>query len=438
MATFQLAGMPSLQVANQNAPGVGVAPVPQYVTQPNLGQTLIGGLGNLAGAYAQNKQLQFQKDFGQAYASGDREALKQLAASNPDQIPAIQQGLGFIDAEKNKQIGNAASDLQLAAITGPQAVQVAAQKHAGALQQLGITPEAAVQAYQQNPQQFSQYADLIGMHALGPEQYYTLQANQQKLQQTGQIAQANLGLKQQQLQQQAQYQQGQLDQGQQKINIDRQDLGIKSQLADIRRMEAQNKANSNTVKGQQNLQKIIATKSDAVTAYDNQVNVLSNSLDAVNQVKAIPAENFDRVFGFGGAVNSSIPGSESADAWSAINRLQSQARLMGMQALRGTGQVSNAEGMAAQQALLAINQNTSPNAARKAIDQYLNVLQRAKRGIQQQEPLINGYRQEIKSFAGQRALSPQVSAGGISAGTVQDGYTFIGGNPADKNNWRKN
>lgn len=175
MATFQLAGMPSLQVANQNAPGVGVAPVPQYVTQPNLGQTLIGGLGNLAGAYAQNKQLQFQKDFGQAYASGDREALKQLAASNPDQIQAIQQGLGFIDAEKNKQIGNAASDLQLAAITGPQAVQVAAQKHAGALQQLGLTPEAVVQAYQQNPQQFSQYADLIGMHALGPEQYFQAQ-----------------------------------------------------------------------------------------------------------------------------------------------------------------------------------------------------------------------------------------------------------------------
>ncbi|WP_312358936.1 phage DNA ejection protein [Mixta calida] len=175
MATFQLAGMPSLQVANQNAPGVGVAPVPQYVTQPNLGQTLIGGLGNLAGAYAQNKQLQFQKDFGQAYASGDREALKQLAASNPDQIQAIRQGMGFIDEDQAREVGSAAMDLQLAAQGGPEAVANALQKNAGALNRLGINPAQAFQLYQQDPQQFTRTADLIGMHALGPEKYFNFQ-----------------------------------------------------------------------------------------------------------------------------------------------------------------------------------------------------------------------------------------------------------------------
>lgn len=179
MATFQLAGMPSLQVANQNSPGVGVAPVPQYVTQPNLGQTLVSGLSNLAGTYAQiqnsEKQKQFQQAFGQAYASGDREALKQLAASNPDQIQAIRQGMGFIDEDQTREVGSAAMDLQLAAQGGPEAVANALQKNAGALNRLGINPAQAFQLYQQDPQQFTRTADLIGMHALGPEKYFNFQ-----------------------------------------------------------------------------------------------------------------------------------------------------------------------------------------------------------------------------------------------------------------------
>lgn len=179
MATFQLAGMPSLQVANQNSPGVGVAPIPQYVTQPNLGQTLVSGLSNLAGTYAQiqnsEKQKQFQQAFGQAYASGDREALKQLAASNPDQIQAIRQGMGFIDEDQTREVGSAAMDLQLAAQGGPEAVANALQKNAGALNRLGINPAQAFQLYQQDPQQFTRTADLIGMHALGPEKYFNFQ-----------------------------------------------------------------------------------------------------------------------------------------------------------------------------------------------------------------------------------------------------------------------
>lgn len=430
MATFQLAGMPSLQVANQNAPGVGVAPVPQYVTQPNLGQTLIGGLSNLAGAYTQSKQQQFQRDFGQAYASGDREALKQLAASNPEQIQAIQQGMGLIDAEKNKQIGNAASDLQLAAITGPQAVQVAAQKHAGALQQLGITPEAAVQAYQQNPQQFSQYADLIGMHALGPEQYYTLQANQQKLQQTGQIAQANLGLKQQQLQQQAQYQDAQTQQGWERLGLDRQKSIIDAQDKRFNQQLQSGKLSAYLQKNQTaNLQK----KQDLVNAYETQANTVSGMLSTVNQVKQIDPETFNGIWGASGMVNRNIPGSGSADAWAQIEQMQAQARLMGVVGMKGTGPVSDAEGQAAATAFLAVKPNMSPEAARKAINNWQNVLQRQVKYLDNQRPTIDRYRSDIAGNNQQAAAPAQ-----IQPGHTESGYTYTGGDPANPNSWRKN
>lgn len=148
--------------------------------QNNLGVQLSGAVNSIAGAYKsgqqQLRQQQFQQAFGQAYAKGDRDALKQLAASNPDQIEAIQKGMGFIDADKNQQIGAASMDLQLAAQSGnPQAVASAIQKNAGVLQGLGLDPQTAFQAYQQDPQNFSKTADLIGMHALGPEKYFDFQ-----------------------------------------------------------------------------------------------------------------------------------------------------------------------------------------------------------------------------------------------------------------------
>lgn len=431
MATWQLSGLPSLQIANQganfNAPVI--AP-----SQENLGVSLAGAtsgvLGNLAQYNQQQKATEFQQAFGQAYASGDREALKQLAASNPEQLQAIQQGMGLIDAEQNKMLGNAASDLQLAAITGPQAVQVAAQKHAGALQQLGLTPEAAVQAYQQNPQQFSQYADLIGMHALGPEQYYNLQANQQKLQQTGQIAQANLGLKQQQLQQQAQYQSAQTQQGWERLGLDRQKSIIDAQDKRFNQQLQSGKLSADLQKNQTaNLQK----KQDLVNAYETQANTVSGMLSTVNQVKQIDPETFNGIWGASGMVNRNIPGSGSADAWAQIEQMQAQARLMGVVGMKGTGPVSDAEGQAAAAAFLAVKPNMSPEAARKAINNWQSVLQRQVKYLDNQRPTIDRYRSDITGSNQQAAAPTQ-----IQPGHTESGYTYTGGDPANPNSWRKN
>lgn len=179
MATFQLAGLPSMQVMNQNAPGQPSLSSYDFSQRPNVGVQLAQGLGAVGQAIGQGEAAQrlaeFQQAFGQAYAAGDRNALRQLAATNPEQIQAIRQGMGFVDADKNQAMGDMSARLNIAAAQGPEAVRHELAAHQDTLQQIGVSPEQAWQTYQQSPQGFTQLTDLIGMHAVGPEKYFDIQ-----------------------------------------------------------------------------------------------------------------------------------------------------------------------------------------------------------------------------------------------------------------------
>ncbi len=168
-----------MQVANQNAPGQPSLSSYDFSQRPNVGVQLAQGLGSVGQAISQGeaaKRLsEFQQAFGQAYAAGDRDALRQLAATNPDQIQAIRQGMGFVDADRNQAMGDMSARLNIAAAQGPDAVMRELATHQDTLQQIGVSPEQAWQTYQQSPQGFTQLTDLIGMHAVGPEKYFDIQ-----------------------------------------------------------------------------------------------------------------------------------------------------------------------------------------------------------------------------------------------------------------------
>ncbi|ECH8281535.1 acyltransferase [Salmonella enterica subsp. enterica] len=168
-----------MQVANQNAPGQPSLSSYDFSERPNVGVQLAQGLGAVGQAIQQNEAAQrlsdFQKSFGQAYAAGDRDALRQLAATNPDQIETIRQGMGFVDADRNQAMGDMSARLNIAAAQGPEAVMRALATHQNTLQQIGVSPEQAWQTYQQSPEGFTQLTDLIGMHAVGPEKYFDIQ-----------------------------------------------------------------------------------------------------------------------------------------------------------------------------------------------------------------------------------------------------------------------
>ncbi len=402
----------------------------QYAPRENLGVSLANAVGTIYSGYKQgvaNEDAQeFQKAFGQAYAQGDYNAMQQLAAAHPQQWQTVQQGLTAIQQNNRDQLGAASSDLSLAAATGdPQAVMNVAQRHASTLQGLGIAPEEIATAFQQNPQQVRQYADMLGSHALGPEKYFTLQNQTLTRLQNGQYQQGQLQLgaqrtqiQQQQADQQAAYQQGQLQQGQQKINLE---AGFNQ--AKIYDMQAQRalQSNKNQADVQAAQQKALAAKQSVVDQYDTTNNTLANMQSTLQQVQQIPPETFNNMFGLTGTVNNAVPwSSEAKDGWSLIQAMQGQARQMGVIAMKGTGPVSDAEGQAAAQAFLSLKPGVSAKAARTAINNWNNVLQRQAQYQAKHLPQVNQYRQQIQQTYGgqQQGYAAPAQYGGAGGSTV--------------------
>ncbi|MCQ6981395.1 phage DNA ejection protein [Escherichia coli] len=191
MATWQgtngglLAGIGGV---NSNAPSVNdIGNTLQLIRQNNdiersgannVGLTALQGLSGIAGVFQQEKQAQRQKEFQQAYAnayaSGDRGALRQLATQYPDQIESVRKGMGFIDEEQRNSIGTLAAGARLAA-SSPEAMQSWLQNNAKELARVGVDPNSVAQMYQQNPSGFGEFVDHLGMAALGPIDYFNVQ-----------------------------------------------------------------------------------------------------------------------------------------------------------------------------------------------------------------------------------------------------------------------
>ncbi|HFV8183556.1 TPA: phage DNA ejection protein [Escherichia coli] len=191
MATWQgsngglLAGIGGV---NSNAPSVNdIGNTLQFIRQNNdiersgannVGLTALQGLSGIAGVFQQEKQAQRQKEFQQAYAnayaSGDRGALSQLATQYPDQIESVRKGMGFIDEEQRNSIGTLAAGARLAS-SSPEAMQSWLQNNAKELTRVGVDPNSVAQMYQQNPSGFGEFVDHLGMAALGPIDYFNVQ-----------------------------------------------------------------------------------------------------------------------------------------------------------------------------------------------------------------------------------------------------------------------
>lgn len=172
---------------NSNAPSVNdIGNTLQLIRQNNdiersgannVGLTALQGLSGIAGVFQQEKQAQRQKEFQQAYAnayaSGDRGALRQLATEYPDQIESVRKGMGFIDEDQRNSIGTLAAGARLAA-SSPEAMQSWLQNNAKELTRVGVDPNNVAQMYQQNPSGFGEFVDHLGMAALGPIDYFNV------------------------------------------------------------------------------------------------------------------------------------------------------------------------------------------------------------------------------------------------------------------------
>ncbi|MGO0119712.1 phage DNA ejection protein [Citrobacter freundii] len=314
MATFQLAGLPSMQVANQNAPGQPSLSSYDFSQRPNVGVQLAQGLGAVGQAIGQGeaeKRLsEFQQAFGQAYAAGDRDALRQLAATNPDQIETIRQGMGFVDADRNQAMGDMSARLNIAAAQGPDAVMRELATHQNTLQQIGVSPEQAWQTYQQSPQGFTQLTDLIGMHAVGPEKYFDIQdkltgreIDRGKLAETVRSNKAGEGL--QARGQNMSYSSAMTGHNlaAQRLALDQQEFGLKVQQAQEKSQQLISEAPKLSV----NMEKGIETAVNNATASSNSADSMSALAQQFRQEKPTTG-----LFGNANNMFAKLTGSETA------------------------------------------------------------------------------------------------------------------------------
>ncbi|CZY58132.1 phage DNA ejection protein [Enterobacter hormaechei] len=193
MATWQQSGNPGGLLAglggvNTNAPQASDANAAlAFIRQNNedersgrnnIGLQALQGIGSVMDIYKRQEQAQrkqqFQQAYGQAYASGDRNAMRQLAAQFPDQVDAVRNGMKFVDEDQRATVGNLAAAARLAA-TSPEAMGAWLQNNSADLQRVGLDPAEIAQTYQQNPKQFGEFVDHLGMAALGPVDYFNAQ-----------------------------------------------------------------------------------------------------------------------------------------------------------------------------------------------------------------------------------------------------------------------
>ncbi|EIF8835181.1 phage DNA ejection protein [Escherichia coli] len=413
MATWQgtngglLAGIGGV---NSNAPSVNdIGNTLQLIRQNNdiersgannVGLTALQGLSGIAGVFQQEKQAQRQKEFQQAYAnayaSGDRGALRQLATQYPDQIESVRKGMGFIDEDQRNSIGTLAAGARLAS-SSPEAMQSWLQNNAKELTRVGVDPNSVAQMYQQNPSGFGEFVDHLGMAALGPIDYFNVQdkmagreIDRGRLAETIRSNQAGEALtaRGQDIQMRGQ-------------NISAQNAALSRE---IQRAELQEKALDRQIARESNQlkleelkqkqadvrQKADIARADRQAAAQGAVDTFSTALDSLNEIEQSPG--LSKAVGIRSAFPT-VPGSDAANFEARLDTFKAQTFLPMVQSLKGMGALSDAEGKKLSDAVGALSPKMSEKAFRDSIGKIRNQLESklstVKKQFDYQEPVQN-------------------------------------------------
>lgn len=325
-------------------------------------------------AQQQQRQQEFQTAYSNAYATGDRNEMRKLAVQYPEQFDAVRNGMGFIDEDQRNTVGNLAAGARLAS-SSADAMANWLQSNAGELARVGVNPQDVAQMYQQNPQQFGEFVDHLGLTSLGPEKYFDLQDKMQGRQVTmrGQDIDAQTAARNQAITMRGQ--DINADLGQQRINLDaetnrinnenkRLDRLLSAETNDLRRQEIQSRIAANNQQLQQKQQALN-------DGYKDGINTLTTSMFTLNDIVSSPA--LKSITGLRGAIPN-VPGSQAADTQARLDTFKSQAYLTAVQAMKGMGALSDAEGKKLDQAVGSLQNSQSEESFRRNAGVILNTL----------------------------------------------------------------
>ncbi|QQV88676.1 hypothetical protein [Kosakonia phage Kc166B] len=356
---------------------------------------------------AQQAQQQFQTELTQA--NGDPAALQQLALKYPSQAENIGKALGIKNEQHATQVSQAVGDLTLASKIGTdQSMAAAISKHRELIGSMGTTPQELFQTWKANPQQFQQIVNAAGMATVPYQKQQELEAQNYRTDATlrGQDLQfKTAGLNRQ---------------------VTREGQEIQREGLEVQRGNQQITRETNQVNRQATQQKIAESKQKQIEAqqqviedYNTKANAVQNSVEAAQAItgpisqdgsfdqNSAQFKRFRNAFGPSAWVQKQIPGTEAAAVWADVKGLQAQARMTGIQALKGGGSVSDADAKGAQESLLAIDDKTNAEQAQRAVMRYLNTLQRSQRSLNNPQTLRRVGQAKASAWGLQRDVDPR-------------------------------
>ena len=144
----------------------------------NVALTGLRGLAGVADIYKQQQKQErkaaFQKGYADAYASGDREQMRNLITAFPEEFEEVRKGMGYVDDAQRDDFGNLALKAQVASSLGPGAFGRFMMDNEKEMRRLGIPPETIAEMQVNDPQGFQHFAGNLALFSLGHEKYFDI------------------------------------------------------------------------------------------------------------------------------------------------------------------------------------------------------------------------------------------------------------------------
>ena len=144
----------------------------------NVALTGLRGLAGVADIYKQQQQQErkaaFQKGYADAYASGDREQMRNLITAFPEEFEEVRKGMGYVDDAQRDDFGNLALKAQVASSLGPGAFGRFMMDNENEMRRLGIPPETIAEMQVNDPQGFQHFTGNLALFSLGHEKYFDI------------------------------------------------------------------------------------------------------------------------------------------------------------------------------------------------------------------------------------------------------------------------
>nr|DAN88410.1 MAG TPA: DNA/protein translocase of phage P22 injectosome [Caudoviricetes sp.] len=314
----------------------------------NVALTGLRGLAGVADIYQQEQQKQrkaaFQKGYADAYASGDREKMRNLVTEFPEEFEEVRKGMGYVDDAQRDDFGNLALRAQVASSLGPGAFGKFMIDNEKEMRRLGVPPEIIADMHVNDPQGFQQFAGNMALFSLGHEKYFDIKDKMEgrNLERRGQ----DITMRGQTLSHNAMMAQ---------LNHDK--FINKKSLAEIQRAGGLNEMDVHTLNSQ-----IASTGFDPLTgksatgARMGQARKWLEGNDAFNEAlitgergiekidKILDQPELDGVGKFSGRMPDIATSEDGLSNRNIIEELKSSAFVQNVQTLRGMGALSNAEG----------------------------------------------------------------------------------------------